>query len=303
MSRRVPLTFWLSIAWSLLPAGVWAKPISAGLLLEGRDVPEPGFVVGVESGGIRFSASSSGASSRLYPFDRVKRVDLQEPDQWRRALELMHQEKFDEAVRLFDGIAETYRDVRALKDGYGAMAMFHAMECLRRSGNYGGLSDRVALLKEEYLSELYRPQIRMFSFWSALGSYQAGKENVDRLVRLTEDIEDQDLPGDQMAQASYVAGVVREAQGQLSEALSAYHRAFTLNMSRDRPLVRMAMEAALRAYLKDPDLEKNRVRLREAHGLGKVYQALILEGGRPPADIARFSEPMPPEPAEEETAS
>ena len=178
---------------------------------------------------------------------------------------------YAKAEKIYDVLAEDYREVSSIEDNYGSLARLRQLECLRKLGDYKRLAKKSPALRKAGLAASYHAQLELYSGWASLAKMTT-KEDAKQLERLVDDYQERDVNPEQLAQAFYLSGVANEKLGNVSNALSDYHRAFTLNFGSDRDLAKMAMAAALKLYASDDRIDKNRQRLVEAHGLATIYE-------------------------------
>lgn len=283
----------------LLAQGLAAKPAPAELLLEGRRSAETGYVTKADGNTIYFSASPSGRNEVPYPKDRIARITFKPPEGWREAQQKRLSGNYVEAANLYDGIAADYRNVETLEDNYGSLARLYQLESLRNLGEYRQLAAKRSQLKKIGLSEKYHPQVDLFVGWGMLAELDT-PARIAQLERLVDSYREVKLVPDLLAQVFYLGGVANEKSEKPEQALTDYHRVFTLDFGSDRGLAKMAMEAALELYAADEEIDDddNRARLEEAHGLARVYKSVF---GNLPSQVSRFDGPVPP-PADEDAS-
>lgn len=282
----------LCLAFLAIAVPAHAQTVMCDLIVKGRTSAETGYAVKADAKTLFFSGNESGKGARGYPFTSIEKLTFREPADWSPALEAEAAGEFAKAADLFDGIATLYRNIDTIVDNYGSLARLHQLECYRKLGKYADVEKKRLLLKKEGLSERYHSLLDLYVGWGALTRIDA-PEGVAQLDRLMRSYREKELPAKQLAQAAYLSGIANERLQKTSEALSDYHRAFTLNFGSDKELAKMAMDAALKLYASDTRIEKDRRRLKEAHGLASICKDLF---GAVPTEAERFTEPLPPEP-------
>lgn len=278
-----------------------AKPAECDLYIKNQDVAEPGYLVKLDAKGYSFSANPSGANPRLYPSNLIERVAFKEPLAWREGQKLWAKGDYVRAEKEFGKVVEDYNQLEAVPGNYSTPSRLKQLECLRKTGNYKALADKRFSMKREGMGEALARQSDIYQGWAYLADIKAPKaaEQLDLLIK-----PHRNKPYDlgQMAQIAYLSGVAHQQLNRPAEALTDYHRAFTLNYASDQELAKLAMGAALQLYAADPKLDEKYQLLKEAHGLAVIYQGLF---GKVPSGTERFTKPVPPPPpgtyADEET--
>ena len=280
--------------WVLLLAlfgGFPANAKSAKALIKLKDKPpQSGYLVSATVKTISFSQSAGGQGARSYPRDMIEDIRVTPPVEWTKAEKLWSAGSYSAAQRIYAQIRNDYYDLLPLVGEFPSLAAFRETECLRYMEKWTELRKRAALLKKEHYEPGYQAKIAMYDLWDSYASVRASKKGIERLEALVRPFRSSKNSLDVMAQAAFISGYVHEFRGDDVEALSDYHRACTLNLGRDQKLSLQAMEAALKIYAADEDIEDNRVKLREAHGIGQIYAG--LNPGKIDRSIKKFTEPL-----------
>ncbi|MEM7387486.1 MAG: hypothetical protein AAF514_21315 [Verrucomicrobiota bacterium] len=270
-----------------------AKPVRAQMILKNKGA-EPIYAIEVEGRSLVAATNPSGTGKRKYPLTLIESIKFDtKPDDWKRADTAWFEGKYGVAAGAYEKLATEYRGLLPLKDKFPAISLYRYLECLRKQGDYDTLRKKWTLLKKSFLSEQYHGQIDLYPAWAAVDKVLKNTEKPKRLGLLLDELKGKKLGPAYQAQAGFLAGVYAEKSGDPQTALSEYHKAFTLNFGTDESLARTAMAAALKLYAEDEDLEKDRIKAREAYGVGRVYKKNFGTTGL--GKGVAFTKPMPKE--------
>lgn len=270
-----------------------APPFHPGAwLLEAGKDPVEIQVTGANQGVIQYREGVAGTD----PAKELKSgphgvIFFQEPVDYTRAMDLFLARKYQEARVLFAAVKERYRLLEGLDDNYSALAGYHELECLRKTGDLEGLAKALPGLPKGALSREYQQrQLELYVFWDAVRT-----KSWERVLDLAKEHSGVRLPGDQRAQVDYCQGVALEALGRADEAVVAYESALTADGGASEEIARQAILRILGIHRKDPEVRaalnsqgRNSPRLDEARALVRLYEGSFGGGSPLPPELKEF---------------
>lgn len=211
---------------------------------------------------------------------------------------LMHQDEFAGAVDTYEGgdyqaakekfvkLKKRYEPIATLKDNFHTLSAFYEMECMRKLGDYKGLSGALQSFKKEPLTREHQlRQLDLYVMWDAVGS-----EQWDRVLTIANERDLEDLPDYQRAQVAFGKGLALQKTGKPDEALIQYGHATTADAGASQVLVQNAVLNSLEIYLADENVKaaistlkanpENKshpgyTKLMRAASLAKLYETVL----------------------------
>ena len=272
-----------------------AAPIPSfeALLIQPDGTTQRAYLVTATQASIRYRESKDAGEIKDRQLSELASVHVFEPREYSAAMDLFQARRYQEAKQSFAAIKDLYAPISTLKDNPGTLAAFYELECFRKLGDLGGLSEALKKFnKDPLVREHQHRQIEMDIFWDAVRT-----KDWTRLESLAKDRQKQRLPGYQRAQVSYCYALALEGLGKPTEALDAYDTALTADLGASAEIARNSALAILRIHLADPAVKSalkqgtapaDQVKLREAQAIARLYQ-LSLGAGEPlPAEYQVF---------------
>ena len=247
---------------------------------------------------IRYKTTEIATSSEIGNIANYSLIYLMEPTEYSEAMDLFEAGKFKEAKEKFAAYKELSKPTAALKGNFHTLSAFYEMECMRHLGDYAGLATALeSFFKEPLSRDHHLRQLDLYVLWTAVQS-----ESWDRLLILTSQRDDENLPGYQRAQVAFCKGLaLQKKEGpQPLDALIEYGFAMT---AASRVIAQDAALNSLQIYFEDAEVQaamanwgtddenKGSVgygRLLEAAGLAKIYQSFLKLDKELSEDHAKF---------------
>ena len=250
---------------------------------------------------IRYKTRAVSTDSKIKKITDFAIIYLMEPAEYSEAMDLFESSKFKEAMEMFVAYKTLSKPTAALKGNFHTLSAFYEMECLRKLGDYAGLATALQSFVKSPLARVDRlRQLELYVMWNAVQD-----ESWDRLLILTSQRDDEDLPGYQRAQVAYCKGLAlqKKEEPQPIEALVEYSIAMTADAGASRMLTQNAALNSLKIYFEDEEVQvamsnwetedeaKGSVgyaRLLEAAGLAKIYESFLKVDKVLSEDYAKF---------------
>jgi len=253
--------------------------------------------------------TEQGVDPKKMRIAQPEAIWLIEPPAYTEAMELFQGRKYEEALKKFQEVRETYRKLLELPDNHSSLSAFYAMECLRHLGRLDDLAKAEESFLPDDRNSLTRPyhqsQLEFFTMWMAVRA-----KDWSRLEIIAREYLAKNIPGYQRAQAGYCLGLALEGLKRPIEAINAYNIAMTADTGASEVITADAALNALRLYTEDkdvqlaikfhgtPDEDPNFVgalRLKEAASLASLFE-LTLGGGKAlPANFKDLLKYLPDE--------
>ncbi|MFD2255356.1 hypothetical protein ACFSSA_01590 [Luteolibacter algae] len=226
-------------------------------------------------------------------------IYLKEPSAFSEAMDLFESRKYKTAQAKFAEYKEFSKPVETLKGNYSTLSAFYEMECMRKLGDYEGLSRALQnFSKEPLVRDYHLRQLDLYVMWDA-----ARTKAWDRLLSMAEERANENLPDYQRAQVAYCKGLALQNLKRPDEALLAYNTAMTADAGASEEIAQEAIFNALRIYYDNEEVqtalkamgteEQNKnsrgyTLLAQASSLAKLYDSLLKTGQPLPSDLRNF---------------
>lgn len=236
----------------------------------------------------RYKTTVVSTDSTIAKISDFSMIYLMEPEQYSEAMDLFEAGKFTEAKEKFVAYKDFSKRTASLKGNFHILSAFYEMECLRMLGDYAGLATALQSFQKATLTrDDQLRQLDLYVMWNALN-----EESWDRLLILTNQRDDENLPAYQRAQVAFCKAMAlhKKEEPDLEGALVEYATAMTVDAGASRVIAQEAALNSLKIYFEDEDVQaamsnwgtkdeaKGSIgysRLKEASGLAKIFESFL----------------------------
>ena len=229
-----------------------AEPFQTpALLVEKEGAFKKAWIVAATKTAIRYRETEVSVDTKDARISEFGAIFLYEPKEYSAAMDLYQSRKYEEAKAEFIKVKERFKPIMPMENSPAALAAFYEMECLRRLGDFEGLSAALGkFIKDPLTRETQLGQIELYVLWDAVRT-----KSWDRLDILARERATTKLPGDQRAQVGYCHGLALEGLNRPDDALFAYHTAMTADAGATEELARQAALRILAIHKADAEVQ------------------------------------------------